>query len=254
MAEVRRPKWLIWPVISLIPLVVGVVGWASGQLWLAWLAIPLGVVAVLMVVWIATKTTSPATAPSSVASPAPPPHESSLAGGVGLAVVDNDALAALVRAVVPLGTQLGQARRARVVRWEDASGARLVLESTGDDLDFFPSFAGRVRARLRGVRMLNDDVAMATVVDDQGEPLTSMGVVIEQRRLLPVDKPVDAVASIVALGTSVSIHSGAEDFGESDASLFLGSEDAEHWHLHQDEPPARYVEQSSIWPRRMAAE
>ncbi len=254
MAKLRRPKWLTWPVISLTPLFVGVVGWASGQLWLAWLAIPLGVVAVLMVFWIATETTSPATAQSSVESPVPPPHESSLAACVGLAAADNDALAALVRAVAPLGAHLGQVARTTVVRWEDASGARLVLESTGDDLDFFPSFAGRVRARLREVRMLNDEVAMATVVDDQGEQLTSMAVVIEQRRLLPVDKPEDAMGSIVALGTSVSIHSGAEDFGESDASLFLGSEDAEHWHIHPDEPPARYVEQKSTWPRRMAAE
>src|SRR5712691_11371822 len=99
VVAVRRPKWLTWPMISLIPLVLGIVGWASGQLWLAWLAIPLGVVAVLIVMWIATEATSPATGPSSVASPAPPSHESSLAGCVGLAAVDNDALAALVRAV-----------------------------------------------------------------------------------------------------------------------------------------------------------
>ncbi len=69
--------------------------------------------------------------------------------------------------------------------------------------------------------MLNNEVAMATVVDERGEPLTSMAVVIEQRRLLPADKPVDGMASIVALGTSVSIHGSPEDFGESDASLFL---------------------------------
>ena len=38
-----------------------------------------------------------------------------------------------------------------------------------DDPDLVPSFAARTRVRLRGVQMLNDDVAMATVVDDEGQ-------------------------------------------------------------------------------------
>jgi hypothetical protein len=102
--------------------------------------------------------------------------------------------------------------------------------------------------------MLNDDVAMATVVDEQGEPLTSMAVEIEERRLLPLGKSLDGVATIVALGTSVSIYGSSEEFGESDDSLFLGTEDAEHWRLHPDEPPANYVAGGLQWPRRIGAE
>lgn len=102
--------------------------------------------------------------------------------------------------------------------------------------------------------MVNDDVATARFVDEKGEQLANVAVLIEQRRLLPRNAPVDAVASIVALGTAVSIHSSAEDFAKSDASLLLGSEDAEHWRLHPNEPPAHYVERGEKCPRRVAAE
>ena len=248
-ALARIPKWLI----PLLPLIVGVVGWAFGQLWLTWLAIPLAVVAVLVLAW--SEAGVPLERSTPAASPSPPRAESSISACVGLAVGDWGEVAELVQAIAPLGEVLGEAGGLKVVRWQDPSGTRLVMETIGDDdPDLVPSFAARTRVRLRGVQMLNDDVAMATVVDDEGQALTSVAVLIEQRRLIPWDQPIDGVASIVALGTSVSIHESPDDFGESDASLFLGWKDAEQWRLHPDEPPAEYVREGLKWPRRMAGE
>jgi hypothetical protein len=248
----RLPRWLV----ALLPLIVGLVGWASGQLWLTWLAIPIAFFAVISVMWTAGDISSaPTTAPSASASPPESPRESSISACVGLAVADSVELAKLLRKLAPQGAVLGHAKRVKVVRWQDASGVRLVMETGGDDEPtLVPSFAARTRVHLRDVRMLNGDVAMATVVDERGQPLASMGILIEQRRLLPQKMALDGVGSIVPIGTEVSIHSNAQDFGSSDASLFLGPEDAERWRTHPDKPPANYIEQGWKWPRRKAAE
>src|SRR5437660_1921742 len=254
MTRPTRPKGFKWRLIPLAPLVIGIVGWASGQLWLTWLALPLGLLAVYYVFWLETSLPSAAGPVAAVPAKAVE-NESSVSACVGLAVGDWDDVAALVQAVAPLGEVLGEAGGLKVVRWQDPSGTRLVMETIGDDdPDLVPSFAARTRVRLRGVQMLNDGVAMATVVDDEGQALTSVAVLIEQRRLIPWDQPIDGVASIVALGTAVSIHESPGDFGESDASLFLGPKDAEQWRLHPDEPPAEYLKEGLTWPRRMAGE
>lgn len=242
--------------MALLPLLAGLAGWASGQLWLTWLAIPLAFfVAIGVMRTTGDASTPPTTAPSHSASPPLPPRESSISACVGLAVADGVELAELVSSVAGQGAVLGQTERIKVVRWQDASGVRLVIETVGDEEPtLVPSFAATTRVRLTDVRMLNYDVAMATVVDDLGQPLASMGVLIEQRRLLPQRLSVDGEGSIVAIGTGVSIHSSPQAFGGSDASLFLGSEDAEHWRIHPETPPGNYIDQGWKWPRRKAAE
>ena len=251
MAAIRPRRWLSCLAIAFFPLALLTASWALGQIWLAWLAMPFALLAVRIAVWNASRGSRRTIAPRVADSR----RESSPAACVGLAVSDGRALAELVREVRPFAEPLGEVGPVRVARWQDASGIRLVMETTGDDdPELIPSFAARTRVVLRGVRMLNDEVATAMVVDEKGEPLASMAVLIEQRRLLPRTFAVDAVASIVALGTWVSIHGSAEDFAKSDASLLLGSEDAEHWRLHPDEPPAHYVERGEKWPRRAAAE
>ena len=248
----RLPRWLV----ALVPLLLGLVGWASGQVWLTWLAIPIAFFVVMRIIWTAGDISSvPTTVPLASDSPPVSARESSISACVGLAVADWVEVAELVRAVAPQGAVLGQAERVKVVRWQDSSGVRLVIETGGDDdPTLVPSFAATTRVRLRDVRMLNGDVAMATVVDERGQPLASMGVLIEQRRLLPQKMVLDGMGSIVAIGTEVSIHRSAQDFGRSDASLFLGPEDAEHWRIHPDKPPAEYIEQGWKWPRRKTAE
>jgi hypothetical protein len=63
-----------------------------------------------------------------------------------------------------------------------------------------PSFAGAPGARLADVRAVNDDVAIASVIDEFGEVSTILAVELEQRRLLDANsQPVNGEASVVAL-------------------------------------------------------
>jgi hypothetical protein len=135
----------------------------------------------------------------------------------------------------------------RVLRWEDPSGARLILGVTDTDVpDLLPSFAGPVQARLANIRIVNDDVVVAAVVDETGEQLTSAALEVEQRRLLS-GRPVEhASAAISALGVEVAVFDSTATFEESDASL-LDRESSE------SEAPAHYVENGWKWPPRVAA-
>lgn len=167
---------------------------------------------------------------------------------VGLGVESEDDLLALVNSVLPHATLLGRADGTDVVRWEDPSGVRLVVGvSPQGVVDLLPSFAGTARLRLHGLRMVNDEVAVAAVVDDDGEQLTSMAVEVEQRRLLVADQPLDVDASIVALGNAVTVFRDSEDFERSDASL-LSPESRD------EEPPPHVAERGLKWPPRVAAE
>ena len=135
-----------------------------------------------------------------------------------------------------------------VVRWQDPSGARLVIGLTRDGAvaDLLPSFDGTLRTRLRDVRLVNDEVAIADVLDAGGEQVTSMAVEIEQRRLLPA-QPINADATVVALGGAVTVYTSDEEFRLSDDSLLdPGSTDSE--------PPEHFAERGWPWPPRMAAE
>jgi len=166
---------------------------------------------------------------------------------VGLGVSDVSGLRSLIDRIIPSAVELGRVGDLKVLRWEDPSGARLVLGVTPDDVpDFLPSFAGVPRTQLQGVKMVNDEVAIAAVVDDDGEQLTSLAVELEQRRLLPADEAGNYRAALVALGGDVSVLTSPEEFGESDASL-LSTRDV------GTEPPAQYVEHGWKWPPRVAA-
>ncbi|HTJ32684.1 MAG TPA: hypothetical protein VL738_05590 [Dactylosporangium sp.] len=148
-----------------------------------------------------------------------------------------------------LGTAEVIGRRGELVlyRWQDPSGARLVMCTEGAAIvDFLPSFAAEPGARLAGVRAANEDVAVADVVDDGGEVVTRLAAEFEQRRQLPAG-PVGGRASIVALGVQATVHASEDDFAASDASLLGGAEEP-------GEPPAHFLENGWQWPPRMAAE
>ena len=98
MTRPPRPKG--WRLIPVLPLFIGIVGWASGQLWLTWLALPMGLVAVVYVLRIETSS-PPAAAPTPAASPEAMENVSSVSACVGLAVDDWGEVAELVRAVAP---------------------------------------------------------------------------------------------------------------------------------------------------------
>lgn len=167
---------------------------------------------------------------------------------VGLFADDAQAFDDLLRRVLLSSVEIGRADEVRVMRWEDPSGARMVLGLAPDGLvDMLPTFAGRPRVRLEGLHRLSADVAAAAVVDGDGDQLTSATLEIEERRLLPAGTAPLVSAAIVALGVDVAVFADVAAFAASDASL-LSPGDAE------SAPPDEYVERGWPWPPRLAAE
>lgn len=169
---------------------------------------------------------------------------------VGLGVADKNGLQRLVDRALADGRQMGAADSVTVLRWEDPSGARLVIGVRDRAVcEFLPSFAGEPGARLGGVRMANNEVAIADVVDEDGEQAAMIAVELEQRRLLPAAAGAAAgLASVVALGVDVTVHADADAFAASDVSL-LSSDGGD-----PGDPPPHVVERGLPWPPRMAAE
>ncbi len=166
---------------------------------------------------------------------------------VGLAVHDEDAFAQLVAAVLPAAASVGRGAGVEVVRWEDPSGARLVLTLTEEGVvGLLPSFAGTGGAVLRDVSRLNDDVHSASVVDDSGEQVTALAAEFEQGPLLSSEHA-GGPASVVALGVDVAVFADEEAFSAANASL-LDRESP------PSEPPAHYRDKGWAWPPRLAAE
>jgi hypothetical protein len=168
---------------------------------------------------------------------------------VGLAVAGVDELRSLVSRVVLFAERIGKADGIDVVRWQDPSGARLVLGlSQGDVPDLLPSFAATPSARLASIDYVSPEVANAAVLDDEGEQVTAMTIEFEERRLLRKPPAVtDGIAGVTALGVAVEVFADEEAFAGSPASLVDPDREA-------GEPPAHYVERGRTWPPGMGAE
>lgn len=168
---------------------------------------------------------------------------------VGLAVNDHAGLTDLVGRIWPALVSLGRDGDVEVLRWQDPSGARLILEMAGGEvIGFLPSFAGTAGANLEDAHRANDEVWTVGIFDDEGSQLTAAAVELEQRRLLSPTDGLGGRASIVALGSAVGLHADEAAFAASDDSLLLSRE------AEPSEPPAHYVENGWSWPPRMAAE
>jgi hypothetical protein len=169
---------------------------------------------------------------------------------VGLEVTTTEELGALVSAVLPHAVPLGRRGEVEVMRWQDASGARLVLElSNGKLTDLLPSFAGTPGARLTQLAPLNESAWRADVMDDAGEQVTAMAVELEQRRLLADDAgQVTFLASVIGLGVDVTVHADAVQFAASPASLLNPDSST------SSEPPPHYRERGWAWPPRVGPE
>jgi hypothetical protein len=96
--------------------------------------------------------------------------------------------------------------------------------------------------------MVNDEVATAAVVDEEGEQLTSVALELEQRHLLGRPTLGEVDAAVVAFGVSVASFGDENAFSESRESLLDPNADAE------SEPPAHDAEHGLKWPPRMAAQ
>ncbi len=169
---------------------------------------------------------------------------------VGLAVADHDELDRLVAAVLPGARLLGRADGIDVLLWEDSnSGARLMIGvRAGHVVDLLPSVASSTRTRLRDLRMINDEVATAAVVDEHGEQLTSIALELEQRHLVGRATLGEVDAAVVACGVSVVSFPDEKAFSESRESLLDSNADT------AAEPPEHFAERGWTWPPKMAAQ
>lgn len=159
-------------------------------------------------------------------------------------------MADLVNRVMPLAEPIGQAAGTTLYRWQDPSGARLLLGIDGDDgvTEMLPSFDAAVGARLGSVEFVSDEVASAAVLDEDGEQVTAFTVELEERLLLrAASTPLDGPAAITALGVDIEVFESADAFSESEASM-LSPDDTD------SEAPPHYAERGWKWPPRVAPE
>src|SRR6266540_1503418 len=133
---------------------------------------------------------------------------------LGLAVSGPEEYEAVVGRALGNAVPVGQVGDALVVRWQDPSGVRLIASIQDEDVtDLLPSYAGEPGARLADVRMLNDEVATAAVVD--------VAVELEDRAVIRAagGSHPGGRASVVALGVEVGVHADERAFAVSPASL-----------------------------------
>jgi hypothetical protein len=167
---------------------------------------------------------------------------------VGLAVSDQTELQQLVTRAHRAAGQAGVFDGIHVGRWEDDSGAALILGwRSGELLDFIPAYAAGSGGLLADCRLINDGVAVAKVVDTSGQQLTAMAFAAEQyRELRAHGEPVSGPARITALGVDVQVYPDADAFAASPGSQLTPSDGGE--------PPPHYRERGWAWPPRLGAE
>lgn len=169
---------------------------------------------------------------------------------VGLAVADPRELGQLVEQANAAAQLVGTFDGVRVMRWQDPSGAALVLGwRDGEVADLLPTYASTAGGTVADCRLINESVATAALVDADGKQLTAMAFEAEQyRQIKALGQPITGPARITALGVSVQVHADADTFAASPDSLLNPSADP------TDQPPPHYVEQGLAWPPRMASE
>lgn len=169
---------------------------------------------------------------------------------VGLAVADSRELAHLVEQASATAQAVGTFDGVRVTRWQDPSGAALVLGwRAGEVADLLPTYASAAGGIVADCRLVNGSVAAADVVDADGEQLTAMAFEAEQyRQIKALGQPIAGPARITALGVSVQVHADADAFVASPDSVLDPSADP------AEPPPPHFTERGWPWPPRMASE
>ncbi len=179
--------------------------------------------------------------------------------------VGREGFGELVGTALADAVPLGEHADARVLAWQDPSGVRLVLTVQGSSVvDLLPSFAGAPGARLVGVRAVNEDVAFADVVDDDGDLVTRLALELEQRRWLAHgegasdggDAGWSGPASIVAFGVAVDVFEDEAAFEVADASLLNppGRSEQPDDDVPGEASPDGEVTSGTTQPPRLAAE
>lgn len=165
---------------------------------------------------------------------------------IGFQADSAEDISSLVERILPMSSLMGMGPRgSETYRWEDKSGARIVIEKRGKIIhNVLPSFAGDPGATLTNVVRLNDDTSRADVVDDAGEQLTALAVDLEQRAVI-ARQVARGRASLTAFVGEATFHADAQAFSQSPVSLMLDPADA------VGSPPAHFLEQGWPWPPRM---
>ena len=169
---------------------------------------------------------------------------------VGLAVRDEAELGWLVTSAHRAVRETGVFNGVHVGRWQDDSGAALILGwRSGELLDFIPAYTAVSGGLLSECQLINESVAAAAVVDADGRQLTAMAFEAEQyRQLRALGRRVSGLARITALGIDVQIHPDTDAFTASPGSQLDPSADP------AQEPSSHYREKGWSWPPRLAAE
>lgn len=169
---------------------------------------------------------------------------------IGLAVSDQAELGQLLNLALPSVNEVGVYDGVHVGRWQDDSGAALIVGwRSGDLLDLLPTYAATRGGLLSDCHLINEEIASAALIDADGEQLTAMAFQAEQyRQIQALGHPVNGSARITALGVDVQIHRDADAFASSPDSLVGPPGDP------AQEPPQHYREHGWTWPPRVAAE
>lgn len=144
---------------------------------------------------------------------------------VGLAVRDEAELSSLVTGAYRAARETGVFGGVHVGRWQDDSGAVLILGwRSGELVDFVPAYAAASGGLLSGCRLINESVAFAKVVDADGQQVTAMAFEAEQyRQLHALGHRVSGPARITALGVDVQVYPDADVFAASPGSQLAPS-------------------------------
>ncbi len=147
---------------------------------------------------------------------------------VGLGVDDEADFERLVDAAMASAQVVGEVGGVTVLRYDDLSGARIVFGvSDRSIVDLLPSFAGEPGCRVGELRMLDDEAAALSFVDEDDEVLTVGAVEVEERAWLRAGArpPAPVGAHLVALGVDMTVHADQDSYERSPESL-LSEEDA----------------------------
>jgi hypothetical protein len=169
---------------------------------------------------------------------------------VGLEVSDETGLDWLVTSAHRAVREIGVFDGVHVGRWQDDSGAALILGwRSGELLDFIPAYTATRGGLLSDCHLINESVAAATVVDAGGRQLTAMAFEAEQyRQLQALGEQAGGPARITALGVDVQVHPDADAFAASPGSQLDPAADPDQG------PPPHYRARGWPWPPRLAAE
>jgi hypothetical protein len=162
----------------------------------------------------------------------------------GLGVSGEAHFSWLLKSACTAIREIGTFDGVHVGRWQDDSGATLILGlHDGQIVDFVTAYTGSSGGLLADCRLIYESVAFAKVTDADGQQLTAMVFEAEQYcQLLGLGQQVSGPARITALGTDADIYPDPAAYAASPASQAPGT---------AAEPPPDY---DGPWPPRLAAE